>query len=512
MPLLPASKQGKADEGAGFSSRYTPEKFLYPSTRSVRRLKLMSASLDGLRQALSVSPDNPPLLVLYANACQEEFLLGEAQEAYEKVLAQDPQHREARLGLAKVLHISGKTSEAIVRTEAMVAEEPDQPTALLFLARLYLADGHTQDAINTYEKMLLLDGAVADKALEKDLYPNGRQDSEEPKGKVALTEHGALFEQDDEGEEDDFEDDDEDDEDDASYAEDELHVKMEKPKINFNDVGGSEEVKEEIRMKLLYPMQNAELFRAYGKKMGGGVLLYGPPGCGKTLISRAAAGEIDANFVSIGIHQILDMYIGESEKKLHDLFEMARQSAPTILFFDEVDALAADRADMRKSHGRTLINQFLAEMDGDIGNNDGLLILGATNAPWHIDPAFRRPGRFDRVLFVPPPDPPAREAIINVLAKDKPVDRLDARKLAKYTKDFSGADLKAVFDAATEASLTLAMKEKRIVPLSTDQLIRAAKSLRPSTRAWFESAKNYALYANQGGFYNDVLKFLGISK
>jgi len=168
--------------------------------------------------------------------------------------------------------------------------------------------------------------------------------------------------------------------------------------------------------------------------------------------------------------------------------------------------------DRRKSHGRTLINQFLAELDGDIGSNDGLLILGATNAPWHIDPAFRRPGRFDRVLFVPPPDPPAREAIINVLAKNKPVDRLDARQLSKYTKDFSGADLKAVFDTATEASLTLAMKEKRIVPLTTDQLIRAAKSLRPSTRAWFESAKNYALYANQGGFYNDVLKFLGISK
>lgn len=472
----------------------------------------MSSSLDGLRQALSVSPENPPLLLLYANACQEEFLLGEAQEAYEKVLRQDPKHPEARLGLAKVLHISGKSSEAIVRTETMVAENPKQATALLFLARLYLADGNRQDAISTYEKMLTLEGGVTDKALEKDLYPAGRPNADpgESKGKVALTDQGPVFDGD---EDDDFEDEDDDDEEYRdSYADETLNVNMEKPKVNFGDVGGSDEIKEEIRMKILYPMQNAELFRAYGKKMGGGVLLYGPPGCGKTLISRAAAGEIDANFVSIGIHQILDMYMGESEKKLHELFEMARQNAPTILFFDEVDALAADRADLRKSHGRTLINQFLAEMDGDIGNNDGLLILGATNAPWHIDPAFRRPGRFDRVLFVPPPDPPAREAIIGVLAKDKPVDRLDARKLAKATKDFSGADLKAVFDTATEASLALAMKEKRIVPLTTDQLVRAAKQLKPSTRAWFESAKNYALYANQGGFYNDVLKFLGISK
>jgi len=476
----------------------------------------MSSSLDGLRQALSLSPDNTPLLLLYANACQDEFLLGEAQEAYEKVMKKEPKNTEAWLGLAKVLHVSGKTSEAIVRTEALVANNPKLPAGQLFLARLYLADGQRDEAARAYEKMLTLEGAVADKALEKDLYPAGRpeQRDEADKGKVALTEHGPIFDHDDDDDED-YDDEDDDDDDEAysdSYGEESLNVKMEKPKINFGDVGGSDDIKEEIRMKILYPMQNAELFRAYGKKMGGGVLLYGPPGCGKTLISRAAAGEMDANFVSIGIHQILDMYMGESEKKLHELFEMARQNAPTILFFDEVDALAADRADLRKSAGRTLINQFLAEMDGDIGNNEGLLILGATNAPWHIDPAFRRPGRFDRVLFVPPPDAPAREAIIQVLAKDKPVDRLDPRKLAKYTKDFSGADLKAVFDTATEASLTLAMKEKRIVPLSTDQLVKAAKSVKPSTRAWFESAKNYALYANQGGFYNDVLKFLGITK
>ena len=141
-------------------------------------------------------------------------------------------------------------------------------------------------------------------------------------------------------------------------AESEGPARVERPRIKFEDVGGCEDIKEEIRMKILYPMKNPDLFKAYGKTVGGGVLLYGPPGCGKTLISRATAGEIDANFVSIGIHQILDMYIGNSEKNLHGLFEMARDNAPTILFFDEVDALAADRTDMRKQAGRTLINQF----------------------------------------------------------------------------------------------------------------------------------------------------------
>jgi SpoVK/Ycf46/Vps4 family AAA+-type ATPase len=265
-------------------------------------------------------------------------------------------------------------------------------------------------------------------------------------------------------------------------------------------------------MKIIYPLTKPELFRAYGKKIGGGVLLYGPPGCGKTLLSRATAGEIQASFLSLGIHEILDLYLGNSEKNLHQLFQLARDHAPAVLFFDEVDALAADRNDLRRSAGRTLINQFLAEMDGTNASNEGLLILGATNAPWHIDPAFRRPGRFDRVLFVPPPDEEARASIIEVMAKDKPAGKLDVAKIARKTREFSGADLKAMFDQTIERSLARAMREGRVVPLETGDLIDTASSLKPTTRAWFESAKNYAIYSNQGGFYDDVLAFLGIKK
>ena len=287
---------------------------------------------------------------------------------------------------------------------------------------------------------------------------------------------------------------------------------VQKPEVSFANVGGMEDIKEEIRMKIIYPLQNRALFKAYGKKLGGGVLLYGPPGCGKTLISKATAGEIQANFISVGIHQILDLYVGNSEKNLHRAFQLARDNAPAILFFDEVDALAADRKDFRESAIRTMINQFLAEMDGNIGSNEGILILGATNAPWHLDAAFRRPGRFDRIIFVPPPDEPAREAIVEILARDKPLKRLDAGALAKRTKEFSGADIKSIFDVATERALSRAMKEGRVVPLTTEDLLQAIKGMKPSTRAWFESAKNYALYANQGGFYDDVLSFLGIRK
>jgi transitional endoplasmic reticulum ATPase len=151
-------------------------------------------------------------------------------------------------------------------------------------------------------------------------------------------------------------------------------------------------------------------------------------------------------------------------------------------------------------------------MDGNVGDNDGILILGATNAPWHLDPAFRRPGRFDRILFVPPPDDAARHSILEVMAKDKPTHALDLAAIVKKTKDYSGADLKALFDIAIERSLVRAMEQGAVIPIGTDDLMKAAKEVKPSTRAWFESAKNYAIYSNQSGFYDDVLEFLGIKR
>ncbi|MEM7387742.1 MAG: ATP-binding protein, partial [Verrucomicrobiota bacterium] len=242
--------------------------------------------------------------------------------------------------------------------------------------------------------------------------------------------------------------------------------------------------------------------------IGGGLLLYGPPGCGKTLISKAAAGEIDAHFFALGLHQILDMYVGGSEKNLHRAFQLARDHAPAILFFDEVDALACNRKDMRNNASRTLVNQFLSELDGTDGANEGVLVIGATNAPWQIDPAFRRPGRFDRNIFTPPPDLKARKAIIEVLARDKPIADLDSNLLASKTEHFSGADLQAMFDRCIESTLSQAVKEGKIVPLTTRALIEAAGSVRPSTRSWFDTARNYALYANQSGHYDDVLRYL----
>lgn len=448
---------------------------------------------DELRKALSVSPDNVPLLLLLAQACLDEFNLDEARRHFERAAALQPASVEARLGHARALMMAGKTSEAVIRVEALLREQPACAAALVLLSRLVMTEGNRALAQQHYRKARELDGSVSDLALEKELYfeappPAGAA----PAGpeRVPVTSSGRP----------------------GDEAAGGAGIQPEAPSITFADVGGMAGVKEEIRMKILYPLQNAELFKAYGKKIGGGVLLYGPPGCGKTFLSRAVAGEIKARFYSIGIHEILDMWMGNSEKNLHQIFELARQDAPAVLFFDEVDALAADRNDLRRSAGRTLINQFLAELDGTAGSNEGLLIIGATNAPWHLDPAFRRPGRFDRILFVSPPDAEARAAIIRLMAKNKPVADLDADALARKTDRFSGADLKQVFDMTIERCLAQAMKAGQVVPITTRELLRTAGELKPSAQAWFESARNYALYANQGGFYDDILAYLGIRK
>ena len=267
-------------------------------------------------------------------------------------------------------------------------------------------------------------------------------------------------------------------------------------------------LKEEIGMKIIYPLKHPELFKAYGKTAGSGILMYGPPVCGKTWMARATAGEIRAGFIVVGINEVLDMWIGSSERNLHEIFERARAERPCVLFFDEVDALGGRRSDMHGGAARQVINQFLAEMDGVASSNEGVLILAATNAPWHVDAAFRRPGRFDRVLFVPPPDEEARAAILRIHCRDKPLDNIDFHQVAKKTEQFSGADMKAIVDGAVELKLREAFRLGRPQPLTTKDLLTAAKQLRPTTKEWFSSAKNYALYSNQGGLYDDVLRYL----
>jgi transitional endoplasmic reticulum ATPase len=455
--------------------------------------------IDALKAALAASPDNVPLLLLIAKTLEDRFELAEAESFYKRTLAVDPTNASALLAIARLLDFSGESSQAMVRLESLCASQPNYAPAWLLRARIALDEGDAKSARDFHDRAAVIDPSIADEELLKLILNAGGGTR-----KIAMTSQG--WKEEEENESDQFEGMD-------AVAARELDLEFRlKTDIKFDDVGGMDKVKDDIRMKIIHPLKNPELFAAYGKKAGGGVLLYGPPGCGKTMLARATAGEINASFFSIGLHQVLDMYIGQSEQRLHQIFELARKAAPSVLFFDEIDALAADRRDMRHSAGRGLINQFLAELDGAQANNDGVLILGATNGPWHVDGAFLRPGRFDRMVFVPPPDSSARAEIAKIHGREKPLVDFDPTDLAKKTEGFSGADIRAVFDVATEQALSEAMKRGSMVPMTGKSLIQAAKDVKPSTRIWFESAKNHALYANQSGFYDDVLVYLGLKK
>ena len=163
---------------------------------------------------------------------------------------------------------------------------------------------------------------------------------------------------------------------------------------------------------------------------------------------------------------------------------------------------------MRYSAGRQVINQFLSELDGVNTSNEGVLVLAATNAPWHLDAALRRPGRFDRVIFVPPPDVEARAAILQILLAGKPTDKIDYGRLARQTEDFSGADLRGAIDVAVENKLREAMRTGAVAPVRTNDLLDVIKTIHPTTKEWFATARNYAIYSNQSGLYDDILGYL----
>lgn len=437
--------------------------------------------LEILMKALEVSADNDILRKHVAKLQFEAERYKDAYENYKILYNQNEEDEESLICILKSLLALEDYEKALEMAEEKITKRQNWAFGYKVLSECLYENEEYEEAKANYEKAVELDENLEDEEFYEELLENTK------KKKVPLKVINFS-----KGEEIDGE--------------------FEKPKINFKNVAGLEEVKESIRSNIIFPLQNPEIYRAYGKSAGGGILLYGPPGCGKTFISMATAGECNAYFVSISITDILDMYLGESEKNLHTLFETARLKAPAIIFIDEIDAIGSSRQGMKNQTSRTLTNQLLIELDSTRNNNENLLVIGATNMPWYVDSAIRRPGRFDRIQLIPPPDIIARIEILKLHLKDRPCENIDYTILAKKMKNYSGADIKAVCDFASDRAIKKAMKVGKIVPINIDDLLSATRAVKPSTIEWLKTAKNYATYSNQSGIYDEILEYIEKAK
>lgn len=406
---------------------------------------MSDATIDALRQALALNPESHPLRLLLAEALRKAGRPDEAADEYHTLLQHQVLDPDAALGATRA---------------ALDAERPDLALVFLDLAR------RTGVVEGVAELQTQIDRHLA------------------AQGVVRMVIPGAL-----------------------PPLADAIDF-LDREQVTFSDIGGLDEVKKLINRLIILPLVRPELYKAYKRQAGGGVLLYGPPGCGKTMLARATAGEVGLPFFNVRIEEILDPYFGVSERNLHAAFAVARQHAPCVLFLDEVDAMAYPRRKHQGANGRTLVDQLLQEINAIGAENSGILVLAATNAPWDIDDALLRPGRFDRRIFVPPPDEEARRQILTIRLEGLPLSSVDPRRLARDTPLYSGADLGAFIERATDYVIEDALRSNSQPPLTMQHFERARSGLRPTTLDWLSRAKNYVEFSNHDDRYHEVASFL----
>ena len=400
----------------------------------------------------------------------------------EQKLLQNPFDTALRLQYAQLLLADNDTQAALQQFDLLCQQNPQHSSAHVGAARALLALQRQPEALSRYAKARLLEG----------FEPDAELDRLESQARRTTTPHLRVV---------------------SETRASVVPIQRTAPdKVRFSSIVGMDDLKQTIRIKIIEPFVNPGLFQRFRKQAGGGILLYGPPGCGKTMMARAVANECNAQFVSVGISDVLNMWIGESERNLASLFEKARSQAPCVLFFDELDALAYSRSKANSEHTRTVVNEFLAQLDGVGRDNQGVLILAATNMPWDVDPAMKRPGRFSRQIFVPPPDSQARLKMLEVKLTGVPTEGLDLAAIARQTANFSGADIDGLVELAKESALEENILGNTERPVNATDFGKALATLQPSTHEWLRTARNLVKYAGDDASYRDVEAYLKKSK
>ncbi|MEW6748590.1 MAG: AAA family ATPase [Candidatus Micrarchaeota archaeon] len=433
---------------------------------SYYQLKNFDKSIADYTKSMELDPQNP---IIYNNRGDAFYRKQDFQSAvkdYDKAISLNPNYLKAFYNRGLSYASIEEYEKAVEDFTKVVKIKPDFAEAYHLRGLAHEYAGSIASAITDYEKALELNPELT----EAKTHLEGAKAKKDQEGKGG-GEGGTA------------------------------DIKMlSKPTMNFNDVAGMKSMKEEIREAVVYPMRNPDLARKYGKLGGGGILMYGPPGCGKTFIVKAAAGECHAGFINAKLSDLLDMYVGNTEKNIHKVFELARKNTPCILFFDEVEAIGGRRDQQEgQQYMKMAVNQMLYEMDGVEANNQNVLIIAATNAPWDVDPALRRSGRFSKTIYISAPDLASRNAMLKMYAKKRPLGGfIPFSLLAISTTGYASADMKSIVDdAATipwrQAFLNIEKKTEELAKggMAKDQAEELAKkqvSQRPVTLGDFVSA------------------------